>query len=378
MKTDLIHSFELFSIQPLPQRLKNLKLKFCILSSVLITFIPLVVLSFLEGNAFGRSEQGSLLFDFSLYIRFLISLPLFLLIPSTTGEGIRKVIHHFTDSDLIIKSEERDYQALINQTLFLRDSPKAKGLILIIVLVISFLILTNKNMFFTNTWRTEGEDLTLPGMWFFLVSQPIFHFFILLFLYRSSLWWRFLYKLSRFQLDLTASNADGFGGIGFLAFSIKAFTVPVLAFSTALAATSINITLYEGISVDTLKVILAGLVIFCMTLFIGPLLFFAPRLMKLKKKALYEYSKLSSLQMKQFESKWFKVGDKKDYLASNDFSAAADTMSVVEMVRSMGVVPFNPKSLIPFLLAIIIPFIPVMALRIDWRIILKEMVQIIL
>lgn len=377
MKNNPVY-FDLFQDNPYLARWKEIGHVKCVGMIVMITWIPLVILS-----AFHRSE--SFLTDISIYIKFLVALPLILSSPEMIKAKFEGITNHFLNSDLVKDSEVQKFKSYMYTTKSLRESPMAKTIIWILAYVGVILLMRETTKDFAGSWRTVGEDgilsLSLAGRWFTFVSQPIFSFVMMYFMYQAILWWRFLFLVSKLDLQVRASHGDDTGGLFFLGGSIGAFNFPAMAFSTSIAAGAVNLVLYKGLAVNDLKFTLILLVAFCLLLFVAPLLFFLKPLMRAKRQAIYNYGRLGNYQLEAFENKWLSSSNKglnPALLESTDFSTVTDTISIVNKAYTMKIMPFSPKNVATLVLFILLPFLPVFAMTMPWKDIFQQLFKLVM
>jgi hypothetical protein len=378
MMTHLNFYFDLFDNFPYLDRWKNISLFKRVIIVVLIAWFPLVILTL-------NHRAGSFLLDVSMYTRFLVALPLLLLCPYYIRHKFRDIVFHFVDSEIVKKADRERYFSYVQSVLELRDSKVAKVIIWIVAYCATLSISTLTTSDLSSTWRTSSEhgELTLShaGMWFSFVSQPIYSFVQFYFVYRVLLWWRLMFLISRMDLQLSASHGDDTGGLIFLSGSIKAFNLPVLALSTSVAAGAMNLVLYKNLAIEDLRFIVIGLILLCMALFIGPLLLFHKQLVRIKREAIFSYGAFGGYQLDEFEKKWLRRS--KDTLGSStlesaDFSAVIDATSIVGKVYNMRTFPITKDVLLGFILCIILPFFPVLALKVPWKVIFKQLFELII
>src|SRR5882724_4628671 len=72
---------------------------------VLLTWVPLLILSLLQGVAYGGHIVMPFLSDFSAYARFLIALPLLIVAEVVIDPRLKRVVKHFVSSDLLPDEE---------------------------------------------------------------------------------------------------------------------------------------------------------------------------------------------------------------------------------------------------------------------------------
>ena len=113
-----------------------------------------------------------------------------------------------------------------------RNSIFAELALLAIVLPLGYYIRTDLFALKASTWYAtagaDGATLTLPGFWFTWVSNPLLQFLLLRWCFRLVIWARFLWQVSRIDLDLIPTHPDRNAGLGFLGGSAYAYS-PLLA-----------------------------------------------------------------------------------------------------------------------------------------------------
>src|SRR5262249_40172988 len=148
-----------------------------------LTWIPLVVLSLIEGLALAHRVQISLLGDYSVNIRFLLALPLFIMAEATIDPHIREAVRHFVSSGLVTEGLIPAYENIIKRTIRLRDHWAAKVILVLLAYAPSFWsageIVPIGNM---STWHYDpspgSSQISLAGLWFAFVSIPLYRLFL--------------------------------------------------------------------------------------------------------------------------------------------------------------------------------------------------------
>ena len=187
-----------------------------------------------------------------------------------------------------------------------------------------------------SSWRTLGSgghhSLSLAGWWFVTVCEPVYLFVLLRFLYRIALWWMFLWKTSRLNLQLHSVHPDGAGGLGFLGLTLNAFRLPAFAISATFAGGIADLVLLNGVPASELKYEIAGLILIVVGLFVIPLcLFYQRELSKARDRDVLNYWVLLEAQLRKFERKWIASGsDRMATLTPADFSQVTGPSSILE------------------------------------------------
>ena len=91
------------------------------LGVALITWLPLLVLSLVHGDAYGTSVRIPFLRDFAVNVRFLIAVPILILAESSIDRRWRILVVHFLKSGLVPEKELPSFEAAIEKTTRLRD-----------------------------------------------------------------------------------------------------------------------------------------------------------------------------------------------------------------------------------------------------------------
>jgi hypothetical protein len=116
-------------------------LKFGLLLS--IGWLPMLVLSASQHMAIGRGRPDSFLLDISLHIRYLIALPMILLLPAKIAGKLETLVNHFLNAQLVGDSERQRFLDNISSVMSLRNSPIANWAIVFVVYLTSALCNTS-------------------------------------------------------------------------------------------------------------------------------------------------------------------------------------------------------------------------------------------
>jgi hypothetical protein len=342
---------------------------------VLATWVALAVLAAVQGHAIGPSWRESMLLDAAMYARYLVALPLLILATPGFRRELRTIVRHFLDAELVKEPERESFFANITAMLRWRDSAVA-GVVLVVLAVANTLTFGTVSVAqMPDSWRvvaTAGHrSLSLAGWWLAAICEPLYMIAMLQLLYRLALWWRFLWKTSRLDLQLNAAHPDGAGGLAFLGMALPAFRLPVFAIAASAAGTLANVILWKVASFASFQYAIAALAAALVALTAGPFVFFNGQLGKAKQRAVLACGALAGRQLRAFEEKWLGASPPApgEMLQAPDFSAVSDFNPTVTAIQQMNTLPFRPKQLLPLVVAALLPFLPVVAIEIP----LKEM-----
>jgi hypothetical protein len=349
-----------------------------------IAWVPLVLLSAFEGLALRPDPRESMLLDVAAHARYLIGLPLLVLAEAVCLPGLAAIARHFGDMGLIPQANRPRYVELMESTRRLLASPWTDISILILAYAATLGLAPRLYPESVSTWVAPlaggGHQLSLAGWWRALVSQPLYLVLIFGWLWRVALWARFLRGVSRLNLQLIPAHPDLAGGLGFAGTSIRAFLMLALALSVPVAGTVAQRILFEGRSLNDFTYVIAGIVIFQMVLFMGPLFLLGPALLRARTRGVFQYGSLAGAMGQQFESRWLASGSgvTAEALAAPDFSATTDLYSIAANAHGMGLIPLKLVQVVALVLAVLLPFVPVVLVALPINEILSYAAKLVL
>ncbi len=211
----------------------------------LIAWVPLLVLSGLEGHLWRGDSGVSFLYDIEVHIRFLVAMPLLIVAELVVHNRLRPLLHQFGERDLIPAAEIPRFESAVAAAFRLRNSALAEVLLIAFVYTIGVVVVWRHYIALdTATWYAtpspDGIELTPAGWWYGYISLPIFQFLLCRWCFRLFIWSRFLWQVSRIPLRLNPVHPDRLGALGFLSNTVYAFAVIAVAHGVLLAGTLAN------------------------------------------------------------------------------------------------------------------------------------------
>ena len=331
----------------------------------LLAWLPLLVLSALEGHLLGESVAVPFLLDLEVHVRFLVAVPLLIAAELVVHRRTRLVVKQFLERQLIPESAMTRFHAAIASAFRLRNSVLAEVLLIAFVYGVGILIIWRQYMALdAATWyatpSVEGAKLSLAGTWLGYVSLPVFQFLLVRWYFRIVIWARFLWQVSRIELSLIPTHPDRSGGMGFLAGTVYAFIPLLMAHGALVAGNLANRIFYLGAALPDFKLEIAVVVVFLLCLVVGPLLVFAPQLAQARRTGLREYGTLAQRYVREFDGKWLRGGAPADepLVGSGDIQSLADLGNSLEVVRTMRTLPVTKEALLQLAAASLAPIMP--------------------
>jgi hypothetical protein len=325
---------------------------------VLITWMPLFLLSVVEGRAWGQSVKLPFLLDVDVNARFLLALPLFVVAELVVHERMRTVVGAFVNRGLVPEEARARFGAAITSAMRLRNSMLVELLMIALVYGVGVLVVwRTRAAIDVSTWYgfAGGEKLkpTMAGLWFGCVSLPLIQFILLRWYFRLFVWTRFLWDVSHVGLDLVPTHPDRAGGLGFLSTITYAFAPLLAGQGVLLASVMANKIFYDGARFLDFKMELVAWATGMLFFVLAPLLVFVPLLARTKRIGLAEYGELAQRYVREFEDKWLRGGAPagEQLVGSGDIQSLADLGNSFEIVKNMKPVPFGRDTV--FQLAVI-------------------------
>ena len=347
-------------------------------------WVPLLVLSVVEGHAWGPSVALPFLYDVDTHVRFLVAMPLLILAEMVVHQRIRPTALQFLDRHLIPDSARAAFDEAIASAMRWRNSVAAEIALMAVVYIVGvgFLWRTQIALIATS-WHGAPVNgawhPSIAGWWLGLVSLPLFQFLLLRWYFRLIIWTRFLWQVSRIQLSLMPTHPDRCGGLGFLASVGYTFAPLLVAQGALLAGLMANRIFYAGARLPEFKVELIGLVAVMVFALLGPLLVFSPQLEAAKRVGLREYGVLAQRYVREYDRKWLRGGAPPDepFLGSGDIQSLADLGNSFEVVKEMRWVPFGLPTVLQLAVMTLMPVLPLTLTMISLEELLDRLLKIV-
>ena len=352
----------------------------------LVSWLPLATLAAVQGLAINDDPRRSLLLDFTVYARFLVAVPLFIIGESVADGRYSMIVNYLLNSGIVTGSERQSYDDLLSSTRRLRDSRVAEILWVVLAYAGALLSVFYHATSDQSTWLVNGAAGLIPlswaGVWYAAVSLPLFQFLLYRAFWSWLIWVRFLWRLSRLRLRLTPTHPDLAGGLNLLGDSPYAIAVFVFAIGAVLSAALIMQVSYEEASVVVYHNVFVVYLLLAMMISFCPLLVFVGKLDRLRQRGLRDYGTLANRHAQLFDEKWInKAGVTEDIveipLGSPDTSSISGIKASYETVKRMRFFPFGVRALVLLAAAALIPMVPLMLMEFPLQKILKTIARFI-
>jgi hypothetical protein len=154
------------------------------LAITIFAWLPLLLLSVIEGHAVGGSIHISFLRDIEAHVRFLIALPVLLGAELAVHIRLGSVVRRFVERNIVVVEDRPKFDAAIKTALHVRDSIAVEMGLLILAYTAGVWLWRSEVASGSATWYAMPDatrfHLTKAGFWYAFVSIPIFQFILLL------------------------------------------------------------------------------------------------------------------------------------------------------------------------------------------------------
>jgi hypothetical protein len=328
----------------------------------LLAWVPLLLLSTLSPSAGGVS-RFYFLQDVEVHVRFLVALPVLVAAELMVHSRMRPIVHRFVERRIVMPQDLSRFERAIESAKSLRNSIPLEIGLLLIVYTVGLWLWHTRIAIVAPTWyaRPGGRwNLTPAGIWYVFVSIPILQFLLLRWYLRLTIWFRFLWQVSRIGLNLIPTHPDRCAGLAFLGSGAYAFGPVLFAQGAMLAGVVASRVLYRGDSLTSFKLQIGGFIVFFVMAILGPLAMFTPAMARAKRKGLADYGLLAQRYVQNFEQKWLLGNSTEDPLGSADIQSLADLDNSFAIVREMRSIPFGLQDITRLAAATAAPLLPLL------------------
>jgi hypothetical protein len=347
------------------------------------TWLPLLLLSLVDGHAFGNSVNIPFLRDIVAHVRFLVALPALLLADSVAHDIIAPRIRMFVVRNIIRDEDLPKFRAAIDAAHRMRDSAALEIALMIVVYGVGIWVWQSQIALAGPTWYAAPDgtsmNLTRAGYWFLLISLPIFQFLLLRWYMRIVIWVAFLFRVARLNLILVATHSDRSAGLGFLGQCAYGFAPLLFAEGALVSAYIASEIMYAGRSLTDYKLEPAIFVIVFLLMVLGPLTIFTPRMITAKWRDLIIYGALVSRYVEGFDRRWIAGAEPpgKDLLGADDIQSLADLSNSYAVLQSMRPVPFEVRDVVWLIAPLAVPLLPLLLFTFSVEDIFDKLIKVL-
>jgi hypothetical protein len=350
----------------------------------LLGWLPIAIYAVAHRALYETASGEPLLWQYGILVRALVGIPILILAEGTVEKTIRSVVSQFRESGIVDDTQVEPYRCALEKARQISNSLTAQVALLVVTGAGVFLgygtsMLTGESAPWLMLAQNGRQSLTFAGWWYVLVLLPMFSFLALQWLWRWVVWAIFLRRVSKLKLKPVATHSDRCGGLLFLQAAPAAFAGFVFALSAVLASEWGHEVEFHGVDISSFKGALIGFVLIIMVIFVGPLLAFSGCLWRTKRQALREYSAVVARQGRLFHRRWIedKVSDN-ELVENRNITVLAGLRNSFEVISHMRPVPIDRTLLITLAWSVVLPMLPVVALKLPIEEVLRSLAKTLL
>ncbi|MGO9933158.1 MAG: hypothetical protein ACLPV8_15305 [Steroidobacteraceae bacterium] len=332
---------------------------------VLLTWLPLLLLSVVEGHAWAGKLALPFLLDVEQHLRLLLALPLLIFAELVAHRRIHQVVRQFLQLGLIPETARTQFDSAVNSAMRLRNSSAAELLLIVFVYGVGVPYFWRTYVALdVGSWygvMVSGRlHPSLAGWWLGCVSLPVLQFLLLRWYFRMFIWTRFLWQVSNIELRLLPTHPDRCGGLGFISLVRLAFAPLLLAQGVLLAGLIADRIFFNAGRLPDFLIDIVALVAILLFVVLAPLLVFARKLENAARTGVFEYGVLAQDYAREFDQKWLRGAASADerLLGSADIQSLADMNNAFQVVQEMRWVPFTIRDVVQLAAISLLPILP--------------------
>lgn len=350
---------------------------------LVLGWLPLVIFSAAGGALFGGVGHP-LVSDLGAWARYFVVVPIMVFAEPVADRILGIVVELFRRAGLVREDDRPAFEAAVAGAQRWATSDGVELALLLTALALPHLLVASlPRLASESAWFGAvvggSEQITAAGRWYAWVSLPLVQFLMLRWLWRIITWWGLVWRVSRLDLAWVASHPDGAGGLGFLAWSPRAFRTVFLGFSALAATTVSNRIQYGGESLADARGPIIAFVVLETLLLLAPQFFFVGSLVQARYAALAGYGLTGFKMTREFDRHWTAPppATGADLLDSPHSSALIDYSGMYTQVRSMRPVAVSLREVAGILLPVAAPFAPLLLYQYSLTEILQGVVQLV-
>jgi hypothetical protein len=345
-----------------------------------LTWLPLLLLSVVDGVAFGHVKMPFVR-DLFAHVRFLFTVPVLVLAEIPIGDRTRAVIRHLIEAPLVSEKDLPRFERIVIDTMRMRDSRAAGLVILGLSYFLTYMVLSGLSFLGDSIWfrRGSGAGLTIAGYWYAFVSLPVYQFLIFRWVYRIVVWTRVMRKVAQLKLLLTPIHPDLAGGLGFLGKAMLPFGLILLGLSAAISGAIGSRVLFEGARFEDFQWSYLALIVLGLVVIAAPLLVFTPTLLRLKQQGLMEYASAASRHTQVFQRKVEQASAAEGALPDlSGIQSLQGLSNSFERIKKLRAIPIEPSDFIIMAFLAVVPGLPLLATVVDLENLARSLFKMVL
>lgn len=347
-----------------------------VLWSVGLAWLPLLVLSLIEGVAWGAPPEVPFLRDFLPYGQFLLAVPVLVLAEAVIGDRLALAAAELRRSDVLSPEDSPALDSVLRRAAIRWQGRAAHVVILVLTIAATAVSVVGVREWLTGGWQLTDDSVTLAGWWYLLVSWPVLRFLALRWIWRLLVWAWVLWRTACLRIQPRPAHPDRAGGLAFLGGTQAIFGWLMFAAGVQLSCLIADQVYHEGADLMGFRSDMLAFVLIAVLGLLAPLMAFVPKLARARYETLLFMSGQAYDGAGSLEKKLRACSD--GALPGGDVSGLTDFGALFENARLMKPVPLEWRHVGAIVLAAAVPFVPLIFLVVPAREVLRALTHLLI
>lgn len=245
---------------------------------IAVSWLPLLVLTLVAGTAYGGEATVPFVGDFLHYGRYLVALPVLVLIHPYIDRQVTLALASLREAGLVRPADEATLSDNVERARRLWLSPLARLVLLGLAIASAILMSRTTVAIDAPEWifRTGSDPRALSpaGWWNAAIGGPLVRLLFLFALWKLLVWSWFLLQLARMPLNYQPMHADGCAGLSILERVQFGFSGIAAALSIQFGCIIADAVGYRGLELASFRLPATVFVVLMALILLGPLAVF--------------------------------------------------------------------------------------------------------
>jgi hypothetical protein len=314
-----------------------------------VTWLPLAVLTVAEGAAFAGSVEIPFFRDYVPHGRYLLAVPLLLLMDQVVERRTSRAIAHLRSSGLVAPGDANTLDDALAAIAKAWRSRWVRWTIVAFTYAIAVATFIWGRQLDLSNWvlRADTGQLSVAGSWQLFISAPLARLLVLRALWKLAVWVWLLARLSRLRLHIDPLHPDQRCGLRFLGETQVAFVPLVAALGVQLGCVVADAVQFQQMTLSSFKLVGVAFVVLSVLLLLGPLLIFARRGWLAIERAEDAFSIWGSLAARHISAQLVKSQREHDmaHLSTSEISSMTDAAALFDRVLATRSLPVDTRQI---------------------------------
>jgi hypothetical protein len=318
--------------------------------SVAIMWLPLAVLTAIEGTAFGRAVEMTFFSDYLPHGRFLLAVPILLLMDLIVDRRTSRAVDHLRSAGLVAQDDESKLEAALEGVARAWRSSVVRWSMLVLTYLITVTTFAWTRQLDFSSWVQNGDGgpISFAGGWQLFVSAPLARLLVLRALWKLAVWVWLLARLSRLRLQIDPLHPDQRCGLRFLGETQLAFTPLIAALGIQLGCVIAVAVQFQDMTLQSFKLVAVAFVVLSLLLILGPLIVFARHAWLSIERTENAFSSWASLAARHLSGKL--VESRHEHvmaqLSTSEISSMTDASALFDRVLATRALPVDTRQVL--------------------------------